>query len=886
MIAPRTAAPLTLTLDQAVIDQIGREFGLRQHNREGLRELIVALTGDYEPSTPLVMDMCTGSGKTYLMAGLIEYLRRQGIRHVMVVTPSKVVQSKTVQNFTPGTRRYIAGSAVEPQVTTPQDYSAWRTAQASPTGQLFGAEEAVQLFVFNIQQLIAPKELEGETSGGGVQATQRRIRRVDESAGNLYDYLQQQEDLVVIADESHLYGSQAKAFHQAVRDLHPAASVGLTASAGPRDHVVYRYPLYRAIAEMMVKTPVIAYRESGYPEEGGEELQLRDALTLLATKQAAYEAHAAVNPGGKRVNAVLFVVCADVQHATQIASLLRSPAYLGSDDAVLQVDNEHEDAVTLQRLEDIDQARSTVRAVVSVNKLKEGWDVRSIAVMVTLRAMVSEVLTQQTIGRGLRLPFGEYTGHRTIDTLDVLSHASFKKMLSSEQILKEFGLEKAVPPAARRVDLTTPATGTQWTGTSHDGTGDSGTADDIGRPGGTWGELTDRGEAVVVPLTDQPDTQSDGNPERDGFLDHSTAAWSVATPAVTAVLLDDDADLGGMHIPVPDVVQLQDKFARVSGFSVAFPSVTMERSVEPFTVSMVDRDDIRRAAERITDAGDVIARDEIVINRLKRRITTRATQQANVESVPMDADEVEAALVAAGGAVQAVPRTAANVTTIRRYLVPELMNQARIDNWTVKSAASAVGRLEDLLRESVRNHQARARTVSTVIPVRVPSTPSFSLPLGETVHEPVDARADFVRRRWYGGWDRSLLTAARFDSFSGEYALAQKLDISPDIVWWLRLEPRDRASIAYTPRNAYHPDFLALDTDGVHWIVEGKNDAGAQDETVQLKRAAAERHVVDLLGVESFDEQTWGYLIAYESEVERAGSWKDLVASSNPVVTP
>lgn len=861
-----TTPLLNLTLDQAVIDQIGREFQLRPHNREGLRELIIALTGDYEPSTPLVMDMCTGSGKTFLMAGLIEYLHRQGIRHVMVVTPSKVVQSKTVQNFTPGTRRYITGASVEPQVTTPQDYSAWRTAQASPTGQLFGADEAVQLFVFNIQQLIAPKELEGETAGGGVQATQRRIRRFEESAGNLYEYLQAQDDLVVIADESHLYGSQAKAFHQALRDLGPAASLGLTASASNKDHVVYRYPLYRAISERMVKTPVIAYRESGYPAEGGEELQLRDALTLLATKQAAYEAHAAAQPRGKRVNAVLFVVCADVQHATQIASLLRSPGYLGSDDAVLQVDNEHEDTVTLQRLEDIDQPHSTVRAVVSVNKLKEGWDVRSIAVMVTLRAMASEVLTQQTIGRGLRLPFGDYTGHRTIDTLDVLSHASFKKMLSSEQILQEFGLEKAVPPTARPVDLTTPAPGPSGAPTPAGGP----------EPGGTWDGLTDQGSAAVVPLSG-PDPAGNGQ---------ETAAWSASTAGVTAVLLDDDADLGGLRVPATEVVHLQDKFTRTAGFSVDFPAVTMERRVEPFTVSLVTEEKIRQAAERITDAGEVIARDEIIINRIKRRITTRATEQANVESVPMDTGQVAAALVTAGSAVQAVPRTRANLITLQRYLVPKLMDHGRIQEWTVKSAASAAGRLEDLLRESVRSHQASAQTVSTVVPVQVPYTSSFSLPLGESVHGRVEHRAEFLPRRWYSGWERSLFTAARFDSYTGEYALAEKLDISPDIRWWLRLESRDRASIAYTPRNTYYPDFLALDTDGVHWIIEGKNDAGAQDETVQLKRAAAERHVVDLLGVEGFDEQTWGYLIAYESEVERAGSWKDLVASSSPVVTP
>ena len=97
------------------------------------------------------------------------------------------------------------------------------------------------------------------------------------------------------------------------------------------------------------------------------------------------------------INAVVFVVCADVDHATQVAQLLRTPEYLGKELAVLQVDSKHEDETTQGLLENIDKPDSTVLAVVSVNKLKEGWDVKNIAVIVTLRAMASEVLTQQTI---------------------------------------------------------------------------------------------------------------------------------------------------------------------------------------------------------------------------------------------------------------------------------------------------------------------------------------------------------------------------------------------------------------------------------------------------------------------------------------------------------
>ena len=42
--------------------------------------------------------------------------------------------------------------------------------------------------------------------------------------------------------------------------------------------------------------------------------------------------------------------------------------------------------------------------------------------------MASEVLTQQTMGHGLRLPFGRYTGVWQIDQLDIIAHQSFTEL--------------------------------------------------------------------------------------------------------------------------------------------------------------------------------------------------------------------------------------------------------------------------------------------------------------------------------------------------------------------------------------------------------------------------------------------------------------------------
>lgn len=331
-----------------------------------------------------------------------------------------------------------------PEVVTPQDYSAWIARQNGPAQLAVGRETPMLAFIFNIQQLIAPKSDEGDTHGATQDAIRRKPRRFDENAGVLFDYLKELDDLVVIADESHLYGSSAVAFNAALRELDPAATIGLTASVDKKtDHVIYEYPLYRAIQDKFVKAPVLAFRKGGYgTDTASEEQQLRDALRLRENKQAYYDAYAA-NHNRTRVNAVLFVVCSDVDHATQVAELLRTPEFFGQDSAVLQVDSKHEDDATQRLLERLDQPDSPVLAVVSVNKLKEGWDVKNIAVVVTLRAMASEVLTQQTMSRGLRLPFGKYTGIGQIDQLDIIAHQSFTELLAAENVLQQFGLEEA-----------------------------------------------------------------------------------------------------------------------------------------------------------------------------------------------------------------------------------------------------------------------------------------------------------------------------------------------------------------------------------------------------------------------------------------------------------
>lgn len=847
------AKRLNISFDSDLVESISSEFDLRAPNKEALRKLIFTLDGDYDPEVIQVMNLATGVGKTYLMAAFMEYLRRQGIGSVVIVTPGKTVQAKTVKNFTPGSGRYIEGAQVPPDVVTPQDYSPWIARQNGAAQLSFGRETPLLAFIFNIQQLIAPKKEEGGTSDGSQDAMRRKPRRFDENAGVLFDYLKSQDDLVLIADESHLYSTSAAAFHSAIRELDPAATIGLTASVLEGDHVIYKYPLYRAIADEYVKTPVLAFRKGGYGEdEASEEQQLRDALQLRDIKQSAYDAYIGQNklPG---LNAVLFVVCSDVSHATEITNLLRGPEFFGRELAVLQVDSEHDDDLTQRMLEDLDDPNSPVKAVVSVNKLKEGWDVKNIAVVVTLRAMASEVLTQQTMGRGLRLPFGKYTGIRQVDQLDIISHQSFKELLEQENVLKQFGLEEAVSSDDRsrfEYEIAHIGQGGETAGITRD----------------AYSANQDYQQGSNAP---SPDTRTsfDGNTySGDASNKPTVLVQSVDDPSLT-----DEPDLTYITIdPNPAFL----------GTSYDFPVTIIEAKQPEIDLSGISDGTLAAAARRITSTGDVLYRKEIVAV-LGKSLRAVDTESAEVDSVHVSDEDVQDALVKLVLNMSMVPKTEGTARYIAQYLIPRFMSASNVDTWTVKSLSSAQEQLRQAIKDFIVETLRSTQEVP-VIKAKAIECTGYSLPIGEKVYDQIDTRDEFVRGRVYSGWFKSLYAEESFDSYTGEYMLARLLNTSPHIVWWNRLHPFMGAYIYYTPKDRYFPDFVALDDEGTYWIIEGKDARGRDDEKVQAKRKAAEQLVRKLAIDDVFSNSHWGYLIAYEDDIAKSDSWNDLLALAQP----
>lgn len=847
---------LTISYDDNLIEELSSRFDLRTPNREALATLVQRLdAGEYTPLGQLMLDLATGVGKTFVMAAFIEYLNRQGHRNVMVVTPNTVVQDKTVRDFSHGSERYIDGFHTPPILVTPENAQGF--AIADNTGSLFAAGDASMLYVFNVQQLFPPRD-GGKSQATGQEAQRRKTWRWQEEYGSLMDHLRSLDDLVVIVDEAHLFGSTAKVYRSALEELLPQATVGLTASPGKKDDIVYRYPLWRAIKDGYVKQPVLVYRNSGYDSE---ERQLQDAMSLLALKEKAYAGWRAAHPEAKPTKPLLFVVCSDVAHATETAARLRTATFTGSDVAVLQVDNEHDDATTQNFLRYLDAEHSPVRVIVSVNKLREGWDTKRIAVMCTLRAMGSDVLTQQVMGRGLRLPFGELTGVEPIDELDIISHKSFVSLLKSENVLREFGIE-----SDDRVDptevLATP-------GTKH--------------------------EPNVGPDTGNPTT---GTPQRaatatahGGSVPSAEGVTGSEARSTADVLgskgLDDDEDIAGDADVFQQVtVSINPPFA---GTTFLFPTTTMEKTIAPFELADISTDAIISASKRTKNTAEYLERTRIAADTGKSgegAITAQATDRVAVDSLRQSESEVRTELIRRVLTTGVVSNDPENRNQLTQRIVPTFMDHAGIDAWTEKAKFSAAEELRALVVAEMKRTASEAKTKTTIVPVELPIDDSFTLGFGKKMLERLDvtiastkSSTGFKEREYYGPWTKGLFEAAAFDSFSGEYRLAEILNFDPDVVWWKRLYTHEGAVVAYTPQNDYYPDFVVLAKDGTHWIIEGKSQRGRDDQVVQRKKNAAEKAIRLLAGKPDYVNQVWGYLIAFEDDIATADSLADLLAT-------
>jgi type III restriction enzyme len=821
---------IEITYDDTLIEEIAARFDLRDPNKRALQAVVRAVESAGGAFTEIIADLATGVGKTFLMSSLIEYLALQGVRHVLVVTPGSTIQRKTLANFDEASSKHVAGADVAPYIVTPDNF------QAASVGTVLRDPSRLKVFVFNVQQLIRPTD-----------NVSRKVRDEDENLGDaLYSHLESAGDLFVIADEHHVYHEKAKSFSAAIRDLDPVALVGLTATPDRADvaKIVFQYTLGEAIADGHVKVPVIVYRKDGTKDEG---TQLRDACQLLGHKAVAYEQYQAINPEAPAVKPCLFVVCQSIEHATDVGQVLAGPGFIGDPGAVLEITSQSSDEA-LAALAAVESPDSPIRAIVSVNMLREGWDVRNIAVIVALRRLASQTLTEQILGRGLRLPFGRRTGVPDVDQVDLVAHDSYSQLLAQKDVLRQ------------RVQLPTTAVDVDEHGAAT-------TAEvDVSAPGWTGDSETVAG-TTARPLPGQTSLFDGLGEEYDAYRSEDDSQSPTLTFRETE---------GRLAVAAPEPK------GRVEGApQVVFPRRESRLSYAAFSLSDIPDGDAQAAGARfIKEVPTFIYRDALEATRSGDDVTITRVPLANEKAQQTLAglDIVRLDLIAAVMQQPEVPQERASKNAAER-LVRAFLKGAGVTSdaasaeWGQKRQQQAVEGMRALIRTAIVGRKKETRY--ELVPVALPIEP---------VLVPSDARNayndDFVKYQPFVGWSKSIMPVASFDAGSTEWALAHLLDRDDEITWWLRLYVGEQAHIPTTDGN-YFPDFIAIDRDGTFWLIEGKSDKNANDADVLRKKSAAENWARSVRDDGGFG--AWRFLFATESHIKQAaGSWNALLVATNP----
>ena len=287
----------------------------------------------------------------------------------------------------------------------------------------------------------------------------RPVGKTTDSKTDLGEIVREIEELAVFNDEAHHIHNPKMAWFKSIQDIHHrmlqkdcrlALQVDVTATPRHDSGAIFAqtvsdYPLVEAIHQNVVKHPVLP--------DAPSRAKLHEHTSAIFTEHYAdylqlgveewRKSYAEHEPLGKK--AVLFVMVDDTRNCDEVGAYLEKIcSELQGAVLVIHTKNngeiseaasgKNEDELKILRGEanSIDTWQNHHKAIVSVLMLKEGWDVRNVTTIVGLRpyASKSNILPEQTLGRGLRRM---YFGTDTRETVSVMGTPAFMEFVESIQ---------------------------------------------------------------------------------------------------------------------------------------------------------------------------------------------------------------------------------------------------------------------------------------------------------------------------------------------------------------------------------------------------------------------------------------------------------------------
>jgi len=401
--------------------------------------------------------MATGSGKTMVMAMAIVWSyfnatrekRDDFTKNFVLIAPNLIVLDRLMGDS--NNPEFFEGAIFKKFPFIPPEWSSNFQLDVIGPDEERESTKPATLYLLNWQKFVERENGESENPVQDILGP-KPPSEIAVSLAKLKDRLSRLSNVMVINDEAHRVWSEELVWYKAIENIYNTAGLmcQLDFSATPKDqqgnlftHIITDYDLGTAIEDNIVKRPKIAELEN-VPEIESEKASEKYRVQIDAGIKQWKIMQKVLVPTGKKP--VIFFVTEDNKAADEVAEYLQTFPEFSGDKTLTIHSGRTKDQIAEKDLEkarkaarEIDLPNNPHNAIVSVLMLREGWDVKNVAVVVPLRSFSAKakIFPEQTLGRGLRKMWPEQKD--LIEELIVIEHPEFHNLI--EQALAEQGVK-------------------------------------------------------------------------------------------------------------------------------------------------------------------------------------------------------------------------------------------------------------------------------------------------------------------------------------------------------------------------------------------------------------------------------------------------------------
>jgi len=385
----------------------------------------------------ICMKVPTAGGKTFIACNAIktifdafDYDRPKA---VVWLVPSITILDQTIKNLKDPTHPYR--QKINSHFGNKVEIFDKATLLQGSGFNATSVKEQLNIMVFSFDSLRAKNKEDRKVfqENGNLQSFENLLPKETEiTLGAIIKYL----NPLVVVDESH--NAESELSVDMLKEINPCFILDLTATPRNNSNIISFIDAMELKKENMVKLPVIVYNHQDKTEVINSALQLQRRLELVAIEEE--------KKGGKYIRPiVLFQVQpkngknfsnedeekSNVQRLKEKLIELKIPA------DQIKIKTAYVNEI---KGEDLMSKECTIRFIITINALKEGWDCPFAYILASLADKSSAIDVEQILGRVLRQPYVMRHNFPLLNLCYVLT-ASSKFLETLDNIVK--GLNKA-----------------------------------------------------------------------------------------------------------------------------------------------------------------------------------------------------------------------------------------------------------------------------------------------------------------------------------------------------------------------------------------------------------------------------------------------------------